>query len=77
MKSNRGGMREGDRWLDEIKFGDGMGNDFAPESESMYFYGRRIPAVVVAIAIASKTSPETIMKVAEKIEPIKRRLLKE
>jgi len=43
----------------------------------MYFYGRKVPATVIAIAIMSKTSPETIMKLTERLEPIKRRLLKE
>ena len=70
-------MNVDDRWLDEIKLGDRKGNDYVPDSEWVYFYGRRIPATIALIAIMSKTSPETIEKVAARLEPIKRRLLKE
>lgn len=81
--------RGGDRWLDEIAFRDHKGSalptsfaewkgrELAPDDESMYFYGRKVPATVIAIAIMSKTSPKTIMKLTERLEPIKRRLLKE
>ena len=82
------GRGENDRWLDEIAFRDQKGEtlptsfdewkgrDFAAEDESMSFYNRRIPAVVVAISVAAKCSPETIMKISEWLQPIVDELLK-
>jgi hypothetical protein len=59
-----------DAWIDEIKLDN-------PDSEYVRMYGRRIPAGIILLAICSKTSPESMMKIIKQLEPIKQKLLKE
>ncbi len=59
-----------DLWLDNIALDD-------PESKTVKFYGARIPAEIIVLAIASKTSPETIIKMARSLEKIRKVLAKE
>lgn len=50
----------GDAWVDSL--GRSLRDSYAPEKRDIRVYGRRYDSLMVLLAVASKSSPETIRK---------------
>lgn len=59
--------RYSNAWLDEL--GKALQED-KPEKRTLKFYNQSIPATLVAIAIASGVSPDSIRGLAKELTPI-------
>jgi hypothetical protein len=71
--------RHSNAWLDQIEFSNpkGWSEDKEGQEKSIWFYGRRVPAVLIQLAISSDTSPTAIIKRQQQLKRALQILAKE